>query len=676
MLTERELFHIAESRRENLILAETTQLFMLFDDETVAKELRRTAFAELVARWCLSGDPEIEDQLAKMAFWRSFSSWYNVQLPWIERAVPKEGLGLPDPDGVPGCETVLRSRLDRLFRVAGFIPVYNCEGAWFIPFEFDADVEGIVWADGSPVTPWMEFARRALEGTGRRGVRLQLNEGPELSGERALTGDSLMLALRMAAWRGAELPLYDTLRVLATGAFDGRFRLVEVGLKRKLEAAKRQFRDAVLIGPNVPDEVDAKRERWSFCALDCGLDESRVLEIVRRRLEGSGGLVSITTAYAKRRLPDMETLVDRQNKGRWEEVATQLLELKKAVSARCDPDVRLEFMSLLATALCHAGHTDDCRECIREARAFAREHDKVAKELRLRIDAAVAAQDDGDLEEFETLVMDLSFDLEERFRGPERDDLLMRYHGTLAQANVWGTLLSLEGFTQDAAKVNVEKAVDAAYRLQKVLPPSAQDEAWSNIAQDLNYRHLWYATFMPSSPEEEEAWQEARREQNNIGCLDSREVNELHLKRQRSLAYCNAWLQSGRIPPATARAEVRLPGNAGWMIAANRRHLGALAAAAGEVEEAVRCFNEGERALPLERSPVLASIRFALLVQAALSLRACGEFDEAKRYVDLAEKAHDQFSQSRLFIRMQADHWYLALHSPNAAPTALPQFYY
>lgn len=95
------------------------------------------------------------------------------------------------------------------------------------------------------------------------------------------------------------------------------------------------------------------------------------------------------------------------------------------------------------------------------------------------------------------------------------------------------------------------------------------------------------------------------------------------------------------------------------------------------MDEAVACFAEGEKALPLDKcwAPVLASIRLALLVQAACSLAACGKNEESAQYADWAEKTYDAFVRSKLFGVIHAEKWMDALHDL-ADPRALPAFYY
>ena len=675
-LTERILLAIADKRPENLLLIDTNLLLEFIRDDFNAQDLRARALAELVARWCVSGNGGLASQLSGIIgnAWRSFSDWFSVTRQWTgARFCPDELPGWKDRVAFLGFRETLRRRLDRLFDADGFIPVFDDFGGCFIPFQLEVSVDGAVWYDGTSIEAWDDPVRRALRGIGCSGIRVQLRPGAEIS----VKGESLMLPVRMAALRGKPdgLPGYDVLRVLATGRFDDAFHLADVGLQPKIAAVKDQFRDAIIFGPDVPGVASPENEKF-FCHLESGLDEPAVRLRIREALERMPGCVKMSRDYALRRLPDMMAQVDRENYHRWNEVAKQLEQLKDALSERRDPETWLEFCSLLATALCHAGRTEDSKRCADEAMAFAQSHGYLAKALRLKVMLAVNAQDLGELEEFSVLVSGLEKELAE-FNGPEKADLLMRLHGTVAQANACGAVYGVTGFSAAAARAHVEEAVNIAQRIADSAPEADRDEAESNLAQDLNYRHLVFAIFEPGAVAETLAFKDAQRQLNELSEKTAK-TNRYHQIRQKSLALLNAWRAGGEKPDDNMLAEWRLPSDAeGWLIAANRRHLGGLAAAAGDEEEAKRCFAEGEKALPLSGcwAPVLASIRLALLVQAACSLAACGQRDESDKYAKLAVETYSAFWQSKLFRVIHAEKWMEVLRA-SGNPRTLPPFYY
>lgn len=672
-MTELQLLTIVEERPENLLFAETERLLAFFHNGFNASDLRETVLAELIVRWCLSGNKKLEGELAVIMgdVWRCFSDWFNINRQWTsERFRPESISGWKDIDEFPGLGTVLRRRLDRLFDADGFIPVCNGSSAWFIPFQLEESFSGAIWADGTGIAVWSDPVCLALRDTDYRGIRLQLRDGGEVS----VKGRSLMLPVRMAALRGRPggLPHYDVLRVLATGAFDKQFRLADVELRPKVDAAVKQFRDVVFFGPDVPGEMAASK---CFHRLESGLGEQAVFQRIKDELERMPGCVKMNRDYALKRLPDMASHVDRENYCRWNEVAGQLEQIRTALSPRRDPETWLEFYSLMTTALCHAGRTEDSRRCVCDAMSFARKNGYLAKTLRLQVTAAVNAQDLGEIDEYRVLVSGLEEELS-RFDGPEKDDLLMRYHGTAAQANAWGALYEMDGFTEAAAKEHAETAVSIAQKISNSTVPDKKDEAESNLAQDLNYRHLVFAIFEPGTKAEEMAFRDAQQQLNELS-EKSAKTNRYHQMRQRSLALLNAWRAGGAVPDKDTLGNCRLPLDAeGWLIAANRRHLGALAAAAGDAIEAQRCFKEGDEALPLDRcwAPVLASIRLALLVEAACSLRG-DDSTAAAEYLQKADVVSARFGESKLFKLMNADRWTSLARSETDARN-LPQFYY
>ena len=673
-MNDKDLLVVVENRPENLLIVDTDDLVKFVRGKSAA-DLRCIVLAELVARWCLSSNHALSSELADIlgGFWRQFVDWFQVERLWAEgKSLPESSERWDEPLQFKGFVAVLRRRISRLFAVSGFIPVFNDVGAWFVPFELESGVSGARWSDGAEISAWNEPVSKALEGTASCGIRLQLRQGPEILA--SVKGNSLMLPVRMAAVRGDCLPDYDVLRVIATGAFDEKFRLADVDVKPKLEAMKHQFSDAVLFGPDVPGEIDCKEKR--FFRLDCGMGESAVFMQMRNAMERMPGCVCMSRDYALRRLPDMAALVDRENFRRWNDVAAQLEGMKDSVFSRRDPDMWLEFSSLLGIALCHAGRTEDSKRCVREALSFARKHGFTAKALRLQVTMEVNAQDGGDVDEYRTLTEGIEKELES-FDGPEKDDLLMRFHGTAAQMNAFCALYGIAGFSAEAAEEHAEKAVDIAQKIASSAPADCKDEAESNLMQDLNYRHLVFAILKPGTPEEEEAFKDAKRQIAELS-KESARNNRYHQMRQKSLALLNAWRKDGKVPAVDSLSCLRLPSDAcEWMIAANRRHLGALAVAAGDVAEAELCFREGERAMPFSgcEEPVLASIRLALLAQAACSMSSCGKDTEAARYTALAEEVFSVFGKSRLFNVIHADQWMEALHG-KVDPRALPAFYY
>lgn len=676
---------MVSNRPENLFLVGVDNLLSYAKDSENQPEKRRSVLSELITQWCVSGSEKIKKYLSEVfPTWRNFEDWYAIDQLWISRRTLPEHHWewWRDPDQLEGCESTVRQHLARLFRVDGFIPVYdpeNRDSGWYIPFELedvskgDMDVRAIVWNDGQVVAEWQEEARAVLGGEFRCRLQMLPEEG------FALSGASMMLPLKMAAWRKKsrfDFPQYDALRVLATGKFDSDGRLASVGTAQKYEALKKCFRnDAVLIGPDVPGEIEVKER--NFIRLDIGVSQDHLKESMKKILERSK-LAHIDWRYARRRLPDMSADVDRLNRVRWSEVADVLGRIKERIQGYDDLTF-LNYMVLYATALCHAGRTEEAVKINREAYEFAVKHGMDILSLRLQIEALVSAQDEGDLDFFLKVKDDIGIRLEEYFGG-EYDDLRMRYYGTLAQAEMWGVCLNLNGYDKQRAKKYAEKALETAKRIAFSVPDDADatkiDEVESNVQQDMNYFHLWHALFEPGTDGERN---QCRLAEEHLLSLSehSRRNNRIFLQRQKSLALFNAWRESGVIPNRQMLEDSIVPiDSEGWLIAANRSHLGPIYAAMGDFEEARRLFQEGEEALTLDScfSPVLASIRFILLVRAACSLRKEGA-KIAEEYYRKVEDVKVKFGESKLFRLMNVEQW-MSVGQKRTDYKNLSQFYY
>lgn len=684
MINELELLDIIEHRPSNLFLVPDEDLMAFVKDDFYDLSLRRTVLAELVVRWCLSGKTALEKDLSALwgvDGWRRFADWYTVQSVWM-RTLPEDSACWNDPEAFNGFSAVLRLRLNGLFSVDGFIPVCREQQGAFLPFELTRNSTGAVWEDGTPVStqsgvqPWHNSVARALKGTDFTGIRLIVANGPEFSD--GLKGDSLMLPVMLAAWRrtGTDFPQYDVLAVLATGAITEDSRLADVEVRAKLDAYKSHFRNCgVFFGPDVPGEIP--RNERAYQPIDSGTEVGSIKERLKDALERRN-LSRVTRDYAKKRLLRMNNRVDRENHSRWADVARQLEVLRSGMNMRRDFDEWLEYMSLLATAYCHAGMTGDSRRVAQEAIAAAREKGRIAKALRLQLTEAVNAQDFGEMDVFFSMADGLDRELE-TFDGPEKDDLLMRYHGTLGQAQAWGAVFGREGCTQEMAFQEIGLAVEQAYKLAKDADDAHRDEAESNVAQDLNYVHMMQALFAPDSSGERDAYCDAISQLENLPSENSRRNNRYFLMRQQSLAWYNAWRAGGSVLSSDDRRKGRLPASdaESWLVMSNRCHLGALAAAAQEREEALHSFKEGNAALGLDScwAPVFASIRMAFLSQAVLSLRSLGLQGEADAYEQDLDEVFRSFGESTLFKAIRAERWKDAVKLGDD-PRSLPPFYY
>lgn len=680
---------------QELIIKRPVNVFLASEDELKAfvsdagfngPYERSVALAELVVRWCLSANEELSKYLANiLPDWNTFVQWYLGEDWGVSRELPSETVKWRDPEDISGCEAKVRERLKLLFQADGFIPVYDsysadADRAWFIPFVLEATEDAasrVVYFDGEEIPEWHEQAEVALKGGTPFCCRLLMQREPGLEP----SGDSLMLSLRLAAWRKLgrdSFPQYDIFRVLATGAFDGNNRLKAVGVSRKLNKLKSTFCKAVLIAPDTPGEVDQKDR--AILRFDCGASEGELREKIQQFLERSQ-YASITWRYAIGRLSALNREVDVQTRGGWSEQADFLRRIQECVKVR-NPDAYLDFLRLYAVTLCHAGKTDESRQVNRAAYDFAMGCGEMGKALRLQVEAMVVAQDAGDLETI--LATADGFETEiEGYAGPkaEKNDLAMRYHGTMMQFHAWGETLGVPGCSKMESKRHADRACEIALRVSSAVSARNKDLreiAESNVAQDLNYRHLWHALYEPETEAERDAYESALAQLSELGDRACRK-NRDFLFRQKSLSYLNAWKRDGKLPSIEELDAVLIRDDKceGWQIAANRTHLGALYAAQGRSYLAVGLFEEGNARLSFDRcfDSVLGSIRFVLCAQAVSSLRAVGMDGDANRFMELAAAVADRFAKKRLFQLMRVENW-LEMLQNRADPRMLPSFYY
>ena len=686
---------------QELIIKRSVNVFLASEDELKAfvsdagfngPYERSVALAELVVRWCLSANEELSKYLANiLPDWNAFVQWYLGEDWGISRELPSETVKWRDPEDISGCEAKVRERLKLLFQADGFIPVYDsysadADRAWFIPFVLEATEDAasrVVYFDGEEIPGWHEQAEVALKGGTPFCCRLLMQREPGLEP----SGDSLMLSLRLAAWRKLgrdSFPQYDVFRVLATGAFDGNNRLKAVGVSRKLNKLKSTFCKAVLIAPDTPGEVDQKDR--AILRLDCGASEGELRGKIQQFLERSQ-YASITWRYAIGRLSALNREVDVRNRGGWSEQAEFLRGIQECVKVR-NPDAYLDFLRLYAVALCHAGKTDESRRINRAAYDFAMGRGEVGKALRLQVEAIVAAQDAGDLETifataegFEREMARYTEPEAQKEKDEEKDDLAMRYHGTMMQFHAWGETLGVPECSKEESKRHADQALEIALRVSGGVKASDEDPretAESNVAQDMNYCHLWYALYEPGTEAEQDAFEISKKQLSELGG-HARRKNRDFLFRQKSLAYLNAWKRDGKLPSVEDLNAVLFFDDEceGWQIAANLTHLGALYAALGQLDLTVESFKNGNAMLPLEKcfDSVLGSIRFVLCVQAASSLRTIGMDSDARRFEDLAAVVADRFVNMRLFQLMRVENW-LEMLQRQVDPRMLPKFYY
>ena len=207
--------------------------------------------------------------------------------------------------------------------------------------------------------------------------------------------------------------------------------------------------------------------------------------------------------------------------------------------------------------------------------------------------------------------------------GPEKigeierlhdEDLLMRFYGTMGQAHCYGFLSSIPGFKKDTAKYCFQQALRHVHNLD-----SEQD-----IAQDLNYNHLWYVLFDTDSKAANIAYEKANDhiERNLQSYPKNQKQNRYFLQRLKMQAFYRRLLAGNTIPKTDYRSE-ELPEDADqWLKALVGKYLGAIAAEAGDRDIAARCFQDAISVLKENCGDnIIAFIHMTVLVEAYHSLQ-------------------------------------------------------
>ncbi len=517
------------------------------------------------------------------------------------------------------CEAAVRQRLRRLFTADGLIPVFLEDGsgtAYLIPFSFKERKEGcagVFCLNGEEIPEWTECAAR-LGIT--QPVELHYHSTHDLS----LTGSSLMLPLLMA-WRRKQgtLPPYNVFRLVATGKFDGDMKLASVQAEEKAQAAFKQLHAPIFVLPeSTSHNPGASQHNRNIHTLPCGIDPENLLGRLLAIVEP---IAKIDLRYAMKRLEPMGKEVYRYNFKDWSALIERL-EKQDVFDKRRNPDAYLTNLMLRSAACCHAGRTDDSEKLNKKARDFACQHgDKYVKLLlRLEIENLVTETDNGRVEN----AVALGNQLTERLDLLQDTDLWMRFHGTLGQAIMYGTLLQAPGFSKETAKSHLDDALDCAYQL----------DSDPEIAHDLNYQHLFYALFDPGSDDELDAFLEAQKQYNRL--MDEAQTeddrrnatrNLFYLKRQQALAWYRILLSSGRPPQYMIDHDFdkllldTTWGADDWIRCCVAKCFGALEAANGRLDSAENYFRKAITAIAPEKSPgVISQIHLAALCEAFRTL--------------------------------------------------------
>ena len=529
------------------------------------------------------------------------------------------------------CQTAVRNRMRLLLSADGLIPVYledNSSRSFLIPFSFDSsrDTDGVFDLNGNEIPEWSEYAR-ALGIT--TAVKIHLYNANAIP----LSGNSLMLPLQMAWWRrNKELPEYNVFRLVATGCFDSDLRLASVATVEKAQAVLTQLQDAHFFAPESLSQNPEDSNR-SIHYLPLKMERTNVLERIRPTAER---LAEIDLRYALKRMDPIASQVHFSNYSNWSDLAERLKNAD-VFDRRRYPDAYLSHTMLLSEAYRHAGQNGEAEKYNRRARDFAKQHGEkyVKLLLRLEIETLVDDTDNGKLEN----AVAHSEELLDTLNKYGDNDLWMRFHGSLGQAIMYGTLLKKDGFSKEKAKEHLEKAAEMAYDIGSE----------PDIAQDLNYIHLYHAIFEPCTDNERLAFEDALKQWR---LLDERAKtdedrgnsrrNLFFLKRSQAFAWYRKLLMDGKAPAYSIDSYFDLlfhsdQGAEDWIQCCVAKCLGALEAANGRMDKASKRFQTATNAIkPNKRYGIKGQIHLTALAQAFKSL---GNEKYRKDALDLLEQS-------------------------------------
>lgn len=541
----------------------------------------------------------------------------------------------------------------------GIIPVCNNQDAYLLPFSFEPCAKGnrpeVVDKYGNVLEEWTEHYRSVCEsecslddGTIVRDVPLNVRVAFHQNAEVRASGNSMMLPVLMALWRRRKLlPMYNPLRFIATGAYEGA-RLGIVDTEKKISKVVRDVDDGLLIRPgggNVRGEIPV------------GICRQELLERIRALAEESW---DCEPAYAVKRLELFDRLVREQNLGDWKSLCERLDHAYGRVDEEKDPDEYLLGLMLRSAARCHAGMTEEAHRLNEQAMRVAEKNPRHLLRLwRLQIEELVLFQDEENFGRIFSLAPDLKAKIEvyaqkQGLTDPVLD-LLMRYEGTMGQFLTYAALSGVEDVNPESARQCLQCAYEHAQELWRRSRSAngeyASRSAYANWAQDANYCLLWAALFdrteMPAAFERSmkrtddlrtEGRDERGADKNYAFCL-----------RNFALGLYRAALE-GDVKPLQQEPEVLKSAESGkgWVAATACKYMGAVMAGRGEGVRAANLFLQSDQKMQSCRDQydgrVLRVIHMTIRAEAYRSLRRFGE--QADLAGEMRRKALEMFESA------------------------------
>lgn len=652
---------IARYAPENLLACRSEDLLKIaHDDYAYSDEVRIPCIAELFVRRTVFQSRSVEDAaidallqngercefLSRMSPLRINSCGEADRVGWT----PKSEFSMR-------CLRAVKAKCRSIYGADGFVPVYDTttSEAMFIPFWFEvssgddvvvrdlANQVSETWTDC-----WREVAKD-FQSNEHCDVVLLCSIG-YFGGRTA--GRSLMLPL-LLAWKRkcGQLPQYDMLRLLATGAInDGA--LAAVAVEEKLDVACREMPNAYFVYPGMEMKIVSRQEFRRPVGERISDTIVAVDKFVVER-----GLANLDYRSAYCRLVAMEAEVRGSAFGGWSAIVDRLSHISEAIPEFRDGENYLLGLMLLSAAYCHAGDTASALQANRKALDYARSHGFEDRELRLEVEKLVCLQD---VEAFADVIR-LSEDLGSRIEKFGSANLQMRYYGTMGQAFAYSALSGLDGKTNRENSLKCFRcAVGLAYELFDEAQRLSESDSGilsraGDVAQDLNYICLWNALFAEVDLTEFDSMRAVALQhlQGECARLPGSEgviaKNDAFLRRITALASYRALLKGADAERLLSNPRLcQQPDNArpSWITATSDKYLAAINAAAGQVPEADALFLRAWNAIAGSRDQIIAYIRFTVACEAVRSFRAVGSEDQARMWLSRADEQWNRQSFS------------------------------
>ena len=698
-LISEDLEDVAIDAPENLLFFSVDELIEEFDDHP--SNVRNAILSELLVRYSFNtSNSELSQALLKFLPEESltqFKTWLQLHNPSYK---PKPINLIPDNtlisdeerERLSNLENCIFERLEKLYgKCAGLLPVVaNDVGAAIaIPFTLENAKEEIdplkrvVDLDNTPFPEWSRTVSDLVKSKDSPDSQLFLSDDICVRllfhsniTDMQVNGNSLQFPILLAYWRKRNLlPLYSPFSIIATGRIDeGRLRPVEA--LQKFNSLKERYDLQTFFCPS-SSGISLNSDPL-LIIIDANMSIKDIISTCQNKIEilvkeRSTRNIILNIYYISNRINAITISAKKDLESRWKQLIDTLLLVEKKIKSlqNTEEEMYLDCIIALSFAYCHSGRTSEAIKYNETGREFAKEHNLTNKLYGLLIHQLVLFQDIDDLSSVLKLANEIYSQISQADNDPKHPDnranLLMQYHGTMAQIHIYGTLAEIEGFSEKEAIENAEKAIEYAKERKKIAEDNAKTGNFvddnknvtkmiDDIVRDMNYLHLCYAVFEPGSEDELRTFEDARDylQENSNQIEDKAYNNNLQFQfRQRCLAAYFQILKDNQCSDGNIIKEnyppVKEPFN--YLKALSFKYLGAINAFYSNSEEAKKLFDDAIKLLVNETSLLFKFICMTIAAEAYRSFSKLGEEHKqtAEQYRQIAKKLFSDNSNFNSF---------------------------